>query len=125
MMVSPVVAQMMADQGWTKQSVREFLWANSKIPSEQLRRAGAPAWFEIHTSPATRESVRLDPWPISSKPENLIFVVAGGAHPTHAQWLQASSRLVIGRVVRVPETFDQLLTEADRDLGCGDDVCRI
>jgi hypothetical protein len=52
-------------------------------------------------------------------------VVAGGTHPTHAQWLQASSRLVIGRVVRVPETFEQLLTEADRDLGCGDEVCRI
>jgi hypothetical protein len=125
MMISPVVAQMMAEQGWTKQSVREFLWANSKIPMEQLRRAGAPAWFEINTHRETRESIRLDPWPISSKPENIIFVVAGGSHPTHAQWLQASSRRVTGRVVRVPETFERLLTEADRDLGCGDDVCRI
>ena len=125
MMVSSVVAKMMAEQGLTKRSVQEFLWANSKIPLEQLRRAGAPAWFEIHTSPETRDSIKLDPWPISSKPENIIFVVAGGQHPTHAQWLQASSRRVIGRVVRVPETFERLLTDADRDLGCGDDVCRV
>jgi len=25
----------------------------------------------------------------------------------------------------VPETFDQLLVEADRDLGCGSEECRI
>jgi hypothetical protein len=125
MMVSSVVAKMMAEQGLTKRSVREFLWTNSKIPMEQLRRAGATAWMEIDTNPLTRESMKLDPWPISSKPENIIFIVAGGQHPTHAQWLQASSRRVIGRVVRVPETFERLLAEADRDLGCGDDVCRI
>jgi hypothetical protein len=125
MMVSPVVAQMMAEQGWTKKSVREFLWSNSKIPMEQLKRAGAPAWIEIDENPVTRESIKLDPWPISSKPGNIIFVVAGGSHPTHAQWLQGHSRLVTGRVVRVPETFERLLADADRDLGCGDDVCRV
>jgi hypothetical protein len=124
-MVSPVVAQMMAGLGWSKQSVREFLWQNSKIPMEQLRRAGAPAWIEIDENPVTRESIKLDPWPISSKPDNIVFVVAGGSHPTHAQWLQGHSRLVTGRVVRVPETFERLLADADRDLGCGDDVCRI
>ena len=125
MMVSSVVAKMMAEQGLSKRSVREFLWTNSKIPMAQLRRAGATAWMEIDSNPLTREGIKLDPWPISSKPENIIFVVAGGQHPTHAQWLQASSRRVIGRVVRVPETFERLLAEADRDLGCGDDVCRI
>ena len=49
----------------------------------------------------------------------------GGGHPTHSYWLQAHSPTVEGRVMRVPETFEKLLTEADRDLGCGDDVCRI
>jgi len=125
MMISPVVAQMMAEQGWTKQSVREFLWSNSKIPMDQLRRAGAPAWIEIDANPATRESIKLDPWPISAKPENILFVVAGGSHPTHAQWLQGHSPRVTGRMVRVPETFERLLAAADSDLGCGDDVCRI
>jgi hypothetical protein len=32
---------------------------------------------------------------------------------------------VIGREIRMPESFDQLLTDADRDLGCGSDACMI
>ncbi len=125
MMISPVVAKMMAQQGWTQASIREFLWENSKIPFAQLQRAGAPAWFEIDTNPVTRESIRLDPWPIALKPENLVLVVAGGDHPTHYHWLQAHSPRVVGRVMRIPESSDRLLADADRDLGCGSDACRI
>ncbi|HKA40690.1 MAG TPA: hypothetical protein VKF40_01750 [Burkholderiales bacterium] len=126
MMIAPIVAKQMAKIGWTQQSIREFLWENSKIPMAQLRRAGAPAWFEIDTNPKVRESIALDPWPICMKPDNIVLVVAGGGHPTHSYWLQAhSSPTVPGRVIRVPETFERLLADADRDLGCGDDVCRI
>jgi len=125
MMISPVVAKMMAEQGWTQASIREFLWENSKIPLAQLQRAGAPAWLEIDSNPVTRASIRFDPWPIALKPENIVLVVAGGDHPTHYHWLQAHSPRVIGRVVRVPESFDRLLADADRDLGCGADECRI
>ena len=119
MMISPVVAKMMAELGWTKSSIREFLWENSKIPMEQMRRAGAPAWIEIDSNPVTRESIHLDPWPISLKPDNIVLVVAGGAHPTHSYWLQAHSPSVVGRPIRLPETFDRLLADADRDLGPG------
>ncbi len=125
MMISPVVAKMMAEQGWTQASIRQFLWENSKIPLAQLKRAGIPAWLEIDANPVTRASIILDPWPIALKPENLVLVVAGGNHPTHYHWLQAHSPRVIGRVMRVPETFDRLLADADRDLGCGTDECRI
>jgi hypothetical protein len=31
---------------------------------------------------------------------------------------------VEGRVIRTPETFEQLLTEADKALGCGEDASR-
>jgi len=125
MMIPPVVAQTMAGLGWTKQSIREFLWEHSKIPMEQMRRAGAPAWIEIDASPVTRASIDLDPWPICTKPDNIVFLVAGGSHPTHSQWLQAHSPRVIGRQIALPESFEQLLADADRDLGCGDDVCRV
>jgi len=125
MMVPRVVAQMMAEQGWTKQKLREFLFENSKIPLEHLKRGGALSWFEIDANPITRESVKQDPWPIALKPENIVFVVAGGSHPTHAYWLQGTGVRVHGRVIRTPETFDRLLAEADRDLGCGADECRI
>lgn len=125
MMVSPVVAGMMAKLGWTPQKLREFLWQHSKIPMEQVKRAGGLAWIEIDASPLARESIKLDPWPIAMKPDNIILVVAGGDHPTHSQWLQAHSPAVVGRLVRTPESFDRLLAESDRDLGCGSDECRI
>jgi len=125
MMIPPVVAQTMAGLGWNKQSVRDFLWERSKIPAEQLRRIGGRAWIEIDANPVTRASIDLDPWPICMKPDNIIFLVAGGSHPTHSQWLQAHSPSVTGRPITLPESFDRLLADADRDLGCGDDVCRV
>jgi len=125
MMLAPIVARRMAELGWTQRSIREFLWENSKIPMEQMRRAGAPAWIEIDANPVTRASIELDPWPICMKPDNIVLVVAGGGHPTHSYWLQAHSPTVVGRVIRVPETFDRLLADADKDLGYGEDVCRV
>lgn len=125
MMIAPIVARRMAEIGWTQKSIRDFLWQNSKIPMEHMRRAGAPAWIEIDSNPVTRASIDLDPWPVCQKPDNIVLVVAGGGHPTHSYWLQAHSPSVIGRIVRVPETFERLLADADRDLGCGDDVCRV
>jgi hypothetical protein len=125
MIVPRVVAHMMAAQGWTKSKLRQFLWDNSKIPLEHLKRGGALSWFEIDSNPITRESVKQDPWPVSLKPDNIVFIVAGGSHPTHAYWLQGTGPQVLGRVIRVPETFDRLLAQADRDLGCGSEECRI
>jgi hypothetical protein len=119
MMLAPVVARRMAELGWTQKSIREFLWENSKIPMAQMRRAGAPAWIEIDANPVTRASIDLDPWPICAKPDNIVLLVAGGGHPTHSYWLQAHSPGVMGRVIRVPEAFDRLLAEADRDLKQG------
>jgi hypothetical protein len=125
MIVPRIVAQMMAEQGWTQATLKQFLWENSKIPVEHLKRGGALSWFEIDSNPATRDSIRQDPWPVTRRPENIVFVVAGGSHPTHAYWLQGTGPQVLGRVIRTPETFDRLLAEADRDLGCGSEECRI
>jgi len=125
LMIPQVVAQAMAALGWTQKSIREFLWEHSKIPMEQLKRGGVTAWIEIDSNPLTRASLKLDPWPITAKPENIVLIVAGGGHPTNSFWLQGYSPRVTGRLMQVPETFEQLLTEADRDLGCGSDYCRV
>ena len=125
LMFPRVVAQTMAGLGWSKAKIREFLWENSKIPMAQMRRAGGPAWIEIDANPVTRASLELDPWPITMKPDNIVLIVAGGSHPTNSYWLQGYSPRVIGREIRVPEAFDRLLADADRDLGCGSDACMI
>jgi hypothetical protein len=85
-----------------------------------MRRYGAPAYIEIDTSPHTRASIDLDPWPISMKPDNIVLVVAGGGHPTHSYWLQAHSPTVEGRIIRTPETFDRLIEVADSELKRGE-----
>src|SRR4030095_2241911 len=93
------------------------LWENSKIPMEQMRRYGAPAWIEIDVNPLARESIKLDPWPICLKPDNIVLVVAGGSHLTHSYWLQAqSSPPVAWHIIADPEAFDRLIAAADRDL---------
>jgi len=117
LMVPGVVAQTMAGLGWTKRSMREFLWDHSRIPAADLRRAGGHAWIEIDASKVARDSGALDPWPITASPDNFILIVAGGGHPTNSYWLQGYSPGVIGRRIQLPDQFDRLLAEADRDLG--------
>jgi len=115
LMISQVIAQMMAELGWTKDSIREFLWEHSKVPATQLRRSGARAWIEIQAP----ESLALDPWPIASKPKNFVVIVAGGGHPTNAYWLPGCCPHVIGRRISMPESFDLLLEEAGGKLDVG------
>src|SRR5262249_56160247 len=98
----------MVGLGWTKASIREFLWEHSRIPAEHLRRAGGYAWIEIDASKVTRESAALDPWPITSAPDNFILIVAGGGHPTNSYWLQGYSPRGIGREIRLPRDFPPL-----------------
>jgi hypothetical protein len=116
MLLTRVVADSLASLGWSKPKIREFLVEHSKIPQQQLKRTGGRAWIEIAHDESARKSIDMDPWPITSKPENMILVVAGGGHPTHSFWLQGNSSAVVGRPVRVPETFDALIDEAGRDL---------
>ena len=116
MLLTRVVPASLASLGWTKQKIPEFLVENSRIPQEQIRRTGGRAWMEIAPDQPGRDSINFDPWPITAKPENLILIVAGGGHPTHSFWMQGNSPSVVGRMMRVPETFDGLLAEAERDL---------
>ena len=115
-LLSGAVAGALAELGWNKKKIQQFLWEQSKIPMERLRRTGALAWLEIAPSRMVRESINLDPWPITAKPENITLVVAGGDHSAHAYWLQTNNHVVIGRAVTVPEGFDRLLEDARRDL---------
>jgi hypothetical protein len=117
LMIPGVVAQTMAGLGWTKASMRAFFWEHSRIPAAALRRAGGPAWIEIDASKVARESLALDPWPITASPDNFVIVVAGGGHPTNSYWLQGYSPGVVGRPLELPPSFETLLADAERALG--------
>ncbi len=114
LIISRVVAAALASLGWTKTSIREYLWEHSKIPMKEMRQAGGVAYMERWVGAAlARESIKLDSWPIAAKPSHIGLAVAGGGHSSHALWLQARSRHVIGREIRLPEAFDELLAEGD------------
>ena len=84
-----------------------FSGSTRRFPLEHLKRAGGPAWIEIDSNPITRESIALDPWPITLRPENFVFIVAGGG-ASDQQLLAAGLRPARHRPqIRVPETFDR------------------
>jgi hypothetical protein len=62
----------------------------------------------------TRDSLRLDPWPITARPDNILLVVAGGGHPTNSDWLPGYAPGVIGREIRLADSFEPLLAEGHR-----------
>jgi hypothetical protein len=125
LLLSPVVANAMAALGWTKQSIREFLWEHSKIPADELSRGGIDSWIEADRDPVVRASLSLPRWPHSVRPENLVLLVAGGGHPTNSYWMEGYSPHVVGREIRIPSGFARLLEQADRDIGCGAEACLI
>jgi hypothetical protein len=125
LMLSPVVANAMARLGWTKKTIREFLWEKTRIAAGELRRAGINEWLEADRHPIVRDSASLDPWPLSARPDNLVLLVAGGGHPTNSYWMEAYSPHVVGRKIELPGNFEELLEQADRDIGCGAEMCKL
>lgn len=114
LLISSTVAGQLASLGWTKEKIREFLWEKSKIPLSELKRTGFIRWIE-HSN--LKETLQ-DPWPVTSNPENLMIVVAGGRHPTHAYWMQsAMAPRVASAEIKLPANWDELIKEAEENLG--------
>jgi len=115
LLISRAVANQLAGLGWTKGKIKEFLWENTKTPVSELERTGFIRWVNYRRNAA---EPLPDPWPITSKPENLMLVVAGGGHPTHAYWMQcAQSPKVVSTEIKLPANWDKLIEEAEEDLG--------
>lgn len=111
------IAQGMVDAGWTKQTIKKFLWENSKFSwavmqsdSEAFRR------YDTHVKPYVREG---EPWPIAVKPENLIIVIAGGKQSGHAYWMRLGCcpTRPISTEIELPKNWDALIKKAEKDLG--------
>jgi len=125
LMMSGALAERFAEMGWDKDRFKQAIWDRTKISRTDLEACGLSQWLEADSREAVRASLEQDPWPISANADNLAFVVAGGGHPTHNFWFQANSPRVVGRRIETPGNLPNLLECADRDLGCGADVCMI
>ena len=115
LLLSSITALQLANLGWTKEKIKEFLWENSKIPVSKLKRAGMLYYFEDRgIDPQTLP----DPWPITRKARNLMIIVAGGRHPTQAYWMQgAQGPKTVSARIQLPANWEKLLQEADTELG--------
>ena len=120
------VAMQLNNLGWTsKQAVKEFLWEHSKVPQSVVRETGLKQWIEAAAEPETIASANEELWPISKSADQIIVIVAGGAHPTHNFWMQAMSPAVICREIGKPSNWENLVTEAELELGPSGDMCVI
>lgn len=114
LVISRTIAQGYATLGWTKQSMREFIWKHARIPVADLEKTGMFPWMER----ALLRPPFEDPWPITSKAENIAIVVAGGTHPTHALWMQSSlTPRMTNAEIKLPKRWNALVEQGNLALG--------
>jgi hypothetical protein len=115
LLFSSTTANQLAKLGWTKEKIKDFLWENSKVPMEKLKKAGMQ--YFIQDRKLDPKDI-VDPFPITKKARNIMLVVAGGGHPTHAYWMQAAQGpKTVYREIQLPAGWNQLLEEAEAELG--------
>jgi hypothetical protein len=116
LMLTRVAAKQLAAQGWTPAKIQQFLWDHSQLPLAEVRRTGLMRWIELEAHASIAHNLP-DPMPICRRPDQLLLVVAGGAHPTHAYWMPGMAPAVVSRPVTAPRGWEALLAQAQEHLG--------
>lgn len=116
LLIPGVVARQLAALGWSKAKIRAFLWEHSRLPLAEIKRTGLMRWIELEANESVARTLQ-DPLPICRRPEQLILVVAGGGHPTHAYWMPGMAAAVVSRPVTLPRRWVELLARTREDLG--------
>ncbi len=104
----------LADQGWTKEKIKTYLWENSRLPWSEIEKAG------IQEDVLRNGIKKGELVPLTRKPENIMVVVAGGEQSQHGLWMQMGvSGLPTSAEIKLPakEKWDELLRQAEKDLG--------
>jgi hypothetical protein len=121
----PVAMQLHA-LGWTsKQMIKEYLFEHSKLSHAMVRDSGMHQWITAAGDADTIASADWDQWPITKSAKQIIIAVAGGEHPTHNFWMQAMSPAVISRTIDEPARFEELVADAEAELGSFGEHCLI
>ena len=111
------IAQGMVDAGWTKKTIKEFLWENSKFPWSVMK-SDSDA-FKHYDGQVKQYVAEGEPWPISIRPDNLMIIVAGGKECEHAYWMRIGCcpTQPISMEIELPKNWEALITRAEEDLG--------
>lgn len=113
-LMNALAANQMASVGWTKETIKQALLELTAAPrADLLNRPDIvrDSKIDLTTLP--------DPVPLWAKPESIVIAIAGGHHPTSALWLPASgySGALGESEIKLPANWDELLKQAEEDLG--------
>ncbi len=114
-----LAAQSLSKSGWSKGKIKAFLCEHGvDLP--------VPESLEMRKQmrlPGSAMADYLDKgkrWPMPiTKPENMHFVVCGGAQSTHTHWIHAGGfrKEPVNAKIKLPANWNQLLRKAEEDLG--------
>ncbi len=104
-------------QGWSKEKIKEFLWENSKIPWDDNLKYRGLEDARMRIRGLEGRIVEGKPWPITSKPRNIMIAVTGGAQSGHGYWMQLGQAAPTKAKITLPKNWDALLKQAEKDLG--------
>ncbi len=106
-------ARGLAELGWSKDKIRDFLWEESKIPPSLVKKCGLEdRAIDMGMDPTM-------PLPVSKTPKSITIVVAGGKASAHAYFLPNQGYTLMSREIELPakSKWDDLLKRAEKDLG--------
>ena len=111
------IAQGMVAAGWTKKTIKEFLWQNSKFPWSVV--TSDSDVFGRAKDTMMQYVPEGEPWPIAIKPDNLMIVVAGGKQSGHGFWMRMGccTTQPISMEIDLPKNWEALITRAEEELG--------
>jgi hypothetical protein len=111
------VAQGLADFGWTKDKVKQYLWDHATIPWSSIKAVAKAddlqSWMDAGLGKTPNEPIH-----INTDPSKITIVVAGGAEGGHGVWMQPfSNRPRVITEIKLPKNWNDLLKQAEKDLG--------
>ncbi len=113
MLMARETARGLAELGWSKDKIRNFLWEESKLPPSKVK----DYQFEDYA-----KGMGLDPTmslPVSKTPRSLTIAIAGGEQSGHAYFMPNQGYTPMSREIKLPvkSKWDELLKRAETDLG--------
>ena len=118
LLIARGTAQALVKFGWSKQKMQAFLWENSKVPWSIIKNAMTPTQIKNGIEVHKNQILENEPWSITSKPENIMIVVAGGEQSGHGYWMQVGPCVKpMCKEIMLPPNWEELLEKAEKDLG--------
>ena len=115
-------AQGLAQAGWSKRKIQDFLWESTKLSWSEVQGIFSHQRIDDLIERTRGFVHKNEPWPICVRPEQILIAVAGGSHSGHGYWLGTSlgGNVATSAEMKLPKNWEDLLREAEKDLGPGD-----